>query len=126
MLVIDGVELVLVNKPLKMRELERYHTIWGQQMHHSRSEIVEIGDLRQHIVADDELGPPTLGHELLCELQPEKLDEGRNILLAGGFRHIGRRLDAGHGNTQWQEVLKQISVVACDLKYLALRTKIKP
>src|ERR1700738_3768990 len=99
MLVIDGVELVLVNEPLKMGELERDHTIRSQQMHHSRSEIVEIGDLGEHIVANDEVCPPTLGHELLCELPAEKLDEGRNILLARGFCHIGGRLNASHGNT---------------------------
>src|SRR5215472_1233308 len=126
MLVINGVELVLVNEPLKVGELERDHTIRGQQMHHSCSEIVEIRDLRQHVVTNDEVGSLTLGHELLCELQAEKLDNSRNILPPRGFRHIGGRLNANYGNTQWQEVLKQITVVACDLEYLALRTKIEP
>ena len=107
MLVIDRVELVLVDEPLKMRELERDHTVRRQKMRHPCGEVVEIGDLRQHIVADDEVGPPTLGHESLRELQAEELDKSGNILLARHCGHVGGRLDADHGNTQRQEVLKR-------------------
>src|SRR5262249_40459533 len=67
MLVIDRVELVPVNEPLKMGELERDHTIWGQHMHHSCGKIIEISDLRRNIVTNNEIGLHTLRHELLCE-----------------------------------------------------------
>ena len=54
--------------------------------------------------------------------QAKEFDERRNILLARSFSDIGGRLDAGHWNTQRQEVLKQISIVARYLEYLTLRT----
>ena len=95
-------------------------------MRHSRGEIVEVGDLRQHIVADDEVGRLTLGHQALRELQAEEFDQRRNILLARHFGDIGGRLDADDGNTQRQKMLKQISVVARDLEDLAFRAETKP
>ena len=61
----------------------------------------------------------------VARLQAEKLNESWNTL-ARGFGHIGGRLDADHRDTHGQEMLKQISVVACNLKHLALRTKTKP
>ena len=94
MLVIDRVELVFVDQPLEVRKLERDHPVRRQQMRHARSEVVEIRDLRQHIVADDEIGLPSLGHKALRKLQAEEFDKRRNILLARDFRHVGRRLDA--------------------------------
>src|SRR5262249_12377239 len=126
MFVVDRVELILVDEPLKMGDLECDHTVRRKQMRHSCGEVVEIRDLRQHIVADDEICLPPLGHELLRKLQAEKLDESGNILLARRLGHIGGWLDADHRNAQRQEVLKQISVVASDLKHLTLRTKTKP
>src|SRR5271170_5669595 len=120
MLMIDRIELIFLDEPLKMGELECDYTIWCKQMHHSCGEVVKIRNLRQYIVADNEIGPPTLGHELLRKLQAEELDESRNILLACRFGDISGRLDADHRNTQRQEVLKQISIVASDLKHLTL------
>src|SRR5258708_32724271 len=120
MLMIDRVELVLVNKPLKMWELERDHTVRGQKMRHPCGEGVESGDRRQHIVADDEVGPPALGHEFLRELQAEELNKSGYFLLVRHFGHVGGRFDADHGHTQRQEVLKQISVIASNLKNLTL------
>ena len=56
MLVVDGVELVLVDQPLEMRELERDHALGLQQTRDAGDEVVEVGNLRQHVVADDEIG----------------------------------------------------------------------
>src|SRR6516162_1041395 len=97
---IDRGELIPVYEPLKMGDLECDHTVRRKQMRHSCGEVVELRDLRQHIVADDEICSPTLGHELLRKLQAEKLDESGNILLARRFGHIGRWLDADHRNAQ--------------------------
>src|SRR5262245_10850420 len=105
MLVIDRVELVFVDKPLKMWELERDHTVRGEKMRHPCGEVVEIGDLRQHIVAYDEVGPPTLGLKALGALRAEKLNESWNTFLARGFGDIGGRLDADHRDAHGQEML---------------------
>src|SRR6516164_1746897 len=118
MLVIDRVELILVDDPFKMEKLQCDHTVGREQMRQSCGEVVEIRDLRQHIVGDDEIWLPTLGHELLCQLQAKKLDESGNILSARRFGHIGGWLDANYRNAQRQEMLKQVSVVASDLNHL--------
>src|SRR5690242_591633 len=86
---------------------------------------MEIRHLRQDVVADDEIGPPPLRHKAPREIEPEELDQCRNIPAAGSFRHIGGGLDAQHRYAVRQEMLKQISVVACDLDHLAARTKAK-
>src|SRR6266446_1030916 len=95
-------------------------------MYHSRSEVVEIRDLRQHVIANNKICLPALRHESLRKLQAEELNESGYILLARRFGHIDGWLDADHRHTQRQEVLKQISVVASDLKHLTLRTEIQP
>src|SRR5215471_16323130 len=115
MLMIDGVELILVDETLKMGKLERDHTIRSYHVRHSRRKVIKIGDLCQHVVADDEISRATLRHYLSCERQAKKLNEGRNIPLLRGFGYIGSRLDTNYPDTQRQEVLKQISIVASDL-----------
>ena len=64
--------------------------------------------------------------ETLRELQAEEFDKRRNIFLLRHCCDVGGRFDADHGNAQRQKVLKQISVVACDLIHLTLRTEMKP
>src|SRR5262249_26253953 len=120
MFVIDRIELIFVDEPLKMGDLERNDAVWRKQMRHSCGEVVEIRDLRQYIVGDNQICSPTLRYELLRKLRAEERDESRNILLACRFRNISGRLDADHRNIQRQEVLKQISIVARDLKHLTL------
>ena len=95
-------------------------------MRHPRGEVVEVGDLRQDIVSDDEVGRPPFGYELLRKPQAEEVDKRRNILLLRHCCNVGGRFDADHGNAQRQKVLKQVSVVACDLIHPTCRTEMKP
>ena len=78
-LMIDRVELVFIDQALDMRELECDHPVRGKQVRHACREVVKIGNLRQHIVADDEIGLMPLGDKALREIQTEKLDQRRNI-----------------------------------------------
>ncbi len=94
MLMIDGVELVLVDQPLEMRKLERDHAVRRQQMRHAGGEVVEVRHLRQHIVADDEVGLLAFGGEPLRERETEEFDQRRNVLSPRHFGHVGGGLDA--------------------------------
>ena len=47
MLMIDCVELVLANQPLKMRKLQGDHSVRSQQMGHASRKVVEVRNLRQ-------------------------------------------------------------------------------
>ena len=124
-LVIDGVELVLVDQRLEMRELERDDALRRQQMRHAGDEVVEVGHLRQHVVADDEVGGLAFGDEPLGEADAEELDQRRDVLLARDLGDVGGRLDAGDGHAERQEMLQQIAVVAGDLVDAALRAEIE-
>ena len=123
---IDGVELVLVDQPLEMRELERDHAVRRQQMRHAADEIIEVRHLRQNVVADDEVGLLAFGGEPLRERQPEKLDQRRNILAPRHLGHVGGGLDPDDRHAERQEVLKQISVVAGDLIHPAVGAEVEP
>src|ERR1700724_350704 len=120
MLVVDGIELVAVNEPLKVRKLQCDHAVGRQQVRHFCGEIVEIRHLRQNVVADNQSCMLTLGDKLLRKLQAEELDQGGNALPAGGLGHVGGRFDARHRHAERQEMLQQISIVACDLEYPAV------
>ena len=53
---VDGVELVLLDQADQMREFERDDTLRLQEDLHAGDEVVEIRNLRQHVVADDQIG----------------------------------------------------------------------
>ena len=97
---IDRVELVVLNQSLKMRELERDHPVRGQQVRHSCREVVKIGNLRQYIVADDEIGLAPLGDKTLRKIQAEELDQRRNILRARRLGNVCSWLDTNDWNIQ--------------------------
>ena len=53
MLMIDRVELVLFDQSLEVRKLKRDDALRRQHERHPGSEIIQVRDLSQHIVADD-------------------------------------------------------------------------
>ena len=53
---INGVELVFLDQTLQMGKFQCDHPVWRQQTRHSSGEVIEIGHLRQYIVADNEVG----------------------------------------------------------------------
>ena len=91
------------------------------RMRHAGDEVVEVGHLRQHVVADDEVGLRALGDQLLGEPRAEEIDaaSGRPSRRPR-FGDVGRRLDAEHGHAERQEVLQQIAVVAGQLDHQAV------
>ena len=97
-LVIDGVELVLVDEPQHVGELERDHPVWSQDQGHAGDEVVDIRNLSQHVVAEQEVGPPSLGRQLGGQLDPEEADQGRNAYFFGGGGDVGSRFDPEDGD----------------------------
>ena len=55
-LVVDRVELVARDEPQQVRELERDHAAAARAGSSARDEVVEIGDVGQHVVADEQVG----------------------------------------------------------------------
>ena len=126
MLVIDGVELVLSDQPLEVRELQGDHALRLEQARHPAHEVVEVGHLRQHVVADDEIGALALRHELGRELRSEEIDAGGYALLDRHLGDVGRGLDAQDGNAQRQEVLQQVAVIARQLDDETVGSELQP
>ena len=58
--------------------------------------------------------------QLARRLAAEELDQRRDPLRLGDPGHVGRRLDAQHGDAPLDEILQQIAVVAGDLDHPAL------
>ncbi len=56
MLVIDCVELVLLDQIGEMRKLQRNHAFRLQQQMQTTHKVIEIRNLRQNVVADQEVG----------------------------------------------------------------------
>ena len=121
MLVIDGVELVLFDQVLQVREFKRDHPALLQQRLGAADEIVEVRHVRQHVVAENEIGLAVRGFEFLGERYAKEIDRDRDAFALGDFGCVGRRLDAHDvGHAERREVLEQIAVIARDLDDEAL------
>src|SRR6266404_8082339 len=52
---VNGVKLIFFHQPLKMRELHGDYPMRFQQDLHSCNKIVQFGDLREHVVAKEQI-----------------------------------------------------------------------
>ncbi len=62
-LVVDRVELVARHQPRQVRELDRDHALGREHPLDAADEVVQVGDVRQHVVGDEQVRPPALGGE---------------------------------------------------------------
>ena len=111
---------------LDVRELERHDTVRLQQQHHSGDKVIEVGNLREDIVADDEVGIVSLRDQLAGQAFTEKVDARRDTAINGDLGDIRGRLDAEHRHAERKKVLQEIAVVARKLDRQALRSEIEP
>jgi hypothetical protein len=125
-LVVDGVELVLLDELLQVRELDGDNTLGPEQRGDASDEAVQVGHLGQDVVADDQVGHGPLADELRCELGAEELREGGDALLLGHLRHVEGRLDAEDGDALRDEPLEQVAVVAGQLDGQAVGRELQP
>ena len=112
MLVIDRVELDVLDQLEKMRKLDGHGAVGLQQQGDAGDKVIELRHMREHIVADDQIGLPALARQGPRQMLAEELDQGRNAdLLRRGGDGIGR-IDAEHRHAHGDEILQQIAVVA--------------
>ena len=125
-LVVDGVELVVPHQLEEVRELHRDDAVGGEQRGHAADEVVEVGHVREHVVAQQQVGSRALVAELRRQLGAEELDQRRDPAFLRRRRDVGRRLDAEDGQLALDEVLEEIAVVAGDLDDLVRRSEVEP
>ena len=84
---------------------------------HAGDEVVEVGHLGQHVVADQQVGAVPLAARAGSRARrAEELDERRRPRCSTrAFGDVGGRLDAEHRNAVLDEVLQQVAVVAREL-----------
>ena len=89
-------------------------------------EVVGPGHLGEHVGPADQVGLLALRRQLARRPLAEERDQGRDALLDGHLRHVGRRLDAEDGDALLHEVLQQVAVVARDLDHEAVLPEAEP
>ena len=80
-------------------------------------EVVDRRHVREHVVADDEVGAARLFRELRGERRAEERAADRDAQRLGRGRRACRRLDAEARDTRGDEVPEQVAVVGADLDH---------
>lgn len=114
-LVVDRVVLDRLQQAQQVRELEGDRTFVPQEDPRAGNEVVQVGDLGEHVVADDQAGAPLLGRQLPGGLPAEEGDESRHAAFLGGGGDICRGVDPQDLYARAHEVLEEIPVVRGNL-----------
>ena len=119
---VDGVELVVRHQPQQVRELHRDHAVGLRAGSSARDEVVQVGHVREHVVAEQQVGaaPVRRASAVAVSVPKNRTSVGMPLLL-GDRGDVGGRLDAQHRDRLRREVLQQVAVVARDLDDLARR-----
>jgi hypothetical protein len=118
------IELVARDRPLEVRELQRGDAVRREQAPDAGDEVVEVADLREDVVADQEICSPAGGHQFRRESAAEECGPRWHALRRG--RHIGGRLDAEHRQAQRQDWLQQAAIIATGLDHQRTGAEIEP
>ena len=94
-LVINRIPLPALNESHKVGKLHRQDAIRSEQHLYTGDKIVQVWDVREHIVADQQIGA-ALRSQRLRGAPAEEFDPCRDSAFASDFGDICRRLDAKH------------------------------
>ena len=115
---------LLLDQPHQVRELHRDHAARLQQHLHAADEVVEVRHVREHVVAEQQVGATPRARALAAVSRAEELDHRRDALLD---RDLRRRSPPARcpstGIAALDEVLQQVAVVARDLDDLAVAAR---
>ena len=93
-------------------------------MRQAGDEVVEVGHVREHVVAEQQVGLRPARGELVARSRGRRSAPRVGMPCASrGLGDVGRRLDAEHRHAALDEVLQQVAVVAGDLDHLAARRR---
>ncbi len=109
---IDGVKLIAFHQSHQMGKFQGDHALGLDECLHAAHEIADIWNLREYVVAQNQVGLGTPAHNLRCQLLAKELHQCRNSLLGGFLGHVHGRLDAQNRNPFFDKVLEEIAVIA--------------
>src|SRR5690606_24139272 len=114
-LVVDGVELLALDEPDEMRELEGEDAIRLEDLCDAADEVVQVGALCEDVVSEHEVGGHALAGKLPAESSREELGHRRHTDIGRGLGDVHRRLDTEAGDAALDEVAKEVAIVAREL-----------
>ena len=125
-LVIDRIELVVFDQPQKMRKLKRQNCLRFEQNLQALDKIVQIRDLRQHVVSRapgrrSGLRPPTPSP---ADAEKPHQRVGTPFSMAT-FATFAAGSMPSTGTLLLNEILQQVTVIARDFDHKALAAKAK-
>src|SRR5262249_21829573 len=123
---VDRVELVLVDQSLEVWKLDGDDAARFEEKRDAANEVVEVGHLRQDVVADDEIRRVTLRDKFLGGAASEEPRDSWNAASDRGSCYVFRGLDAENRDAFGDEVLEEIAVVASELDGVMPGAKTEP
>src|SRR5688572_7684823 len=114
MLMVNRVKLILIHQAHQMWKLQGDHALAFKQDLKAFDKIIECRNMRQNIVADDQIGTDTLLHQPAGHGFTEKLYLSRDVPFNGRFCDIGRRLDPKNRDSFGDEMLQEIAIIASE------------
>ena len=73
MFVVDRVELAKFDQLHQVREFQRNGSAGLQRKLQSASKVIDVGHVRVHVIARDQVGLSSFLDQAPCQLRPEKL-----------------------------------------------------
>ena len=123
---VDRVVLEVLDQLREVRELERRGPVRGEQRRDARGEVVDVGDLREDVVPEHEIGVTALRGEPTPELAPKNSVIVSDAARDRGLGDVPRRLDAEHRDALREEVLQEVAVVRGELDDEAVGAEPEP
>ena len=109
-----------------MRKLEGDRSLRLENQWNAGDEVIDVGHMRQHVVAGDQIGKPAFPGDAPRQRFAEELDDALDAVNATGvLGHVARGLDAQNRHACPLEVLQQVAVVARKLDDQRLRRKVE-
>src|SRR5438105_6550119 len=98
MLVVDGVEVIAVDEPHEVRELERRHAIRLQQSRETGDEVIDVRYVREHVVRDHQVSGLAGDGQSFGKVDAKELLDDVYASSTSGGCGARRRLDTQAGD----------------------------
>ena len=115
MLVIDLIVGALLDHCSQIRLLEHKYAVIREQVRDAASDLVDVGDVANHVGGDDRIGRTILVTNLARQFQVKKGHFGPNAMPRGLGGNVGRRFDAEVADAASREIFEHRAVIAANL-----------
>ena len=122
---VNGIELLFLHQSQQMGEFHRDDTTGLKQYFHTRNKIVQVRNMREDIIADQQIRLWELLYQFVCQRLSKKPTDRFYTTLNRHFGNICSGLNTQAGDVLFYKVLEQITVVAGDLHHQRIRSQTK-